>query len=115
LRAKELLLKQLHDVYSGDDEMSLQASLGDLSQAEASWRMNDTTWTIEEILFHVPPCEHPWGQRVFRVHDPDGHIVGVGEPIPAVIGRLLGGGMSAEAVAERTAVRLEIVEQIADG
>ena len=57
MNAKQLLLKQLHDAYAGDDEMSLQASLGDLSQEEASWRMNDTTWTIEEILYHVAACE----------------------------------------------------------
>ena len=55
--AKQLLLKQLHDAFSGDDEMSLQASLGDLSQEEASWRMNDTTWTVREILYHVASCE----------------------------------------------------------
>jgi uncharacterized damage-inducible protein DinB len=57
VRAKDLLLKQLHGAYSDDDEMSLQASLGDLSQEEASWRMTDTTWTIEEILYHVAACE----------------------------------------------------------
>jgi hypothetical protein len=65
LKAKELLLKQLHDVYSGDDEMSLQASLGDLSQEEASWRMNDTTWTIEEILYHVAACEIEYCRQGF--------------------------------------------------
>jgi hypothetical protein len=57
MKAKELLLKQLHDAFSGDDEMSLQASLGDLPQEEASWRMNEATWTIEEILYHVASCE----------------------------------------------------------
>jgi hypothetical protein len=57
LKTKDLLLKQLHDAYSGDDEMSLKASLGDLSQEEAVWRLNDTTWTVEEILYHVAACE----------------------------------------------------------
>jgi uncharacterized damage-inducible protein DinB len=66
LKAKELLLKQLHDAYSGDDEMSLQASLGDLSPEEASWRMNDTTWTIEEILYHVAACEIEYCRQGFR-------------------------------------------------
>jgi uncharacterized damage-inducible protein DinB len=65
LNAKQLLLKQLHDAFSGDDEMSLKASLGDLSQEEASWRMNDTTWTIEEILYHVAACEIEYCRQGF--------------------------------------------------
>ena len=29
----------------------------------------------------IHPIEfQPWGQRVFRFHDPDGHIVEIGEP-----------------------------------
>ena len=50
MNAKELLLKLLHDCYVGDDEMSLQASLADLTAEEASWRMNDTTWEVELVL-----------------------------------------------------------------
>jgi hypothetical protein len=65
LNAKKLLLKQLHDAYSGDDEMSLQASLGDLSQEEASWRMNETTWTVEEILYHLASCEIEYCRQGF--------------------------------------------------
>ena len=62
-----------------------------------------------------PLREHPWGQRVFRVYDPDGHIVEVGEPMSEVIARLLGEGKSAEAVAKQTGMPLEIVEQVAAG
>ena len=30
----------------------------------------------------IHPIEtHPWGQKVFRCYDPDGHVVEVGEPI----------------------------------
>ena len=61
----QLLLKQLNDAYSGDDEMSLQASLGDLSPEEASWRMNDTTWTIQEILYHLAACEIEYCRQGF--------------------------------------------------
>ena len=57
MNAKELLLKELCDAYSGDDEMSLQASLGDLTPEEAIWRLNDKTWTVEEIVYHVAACE----------------------------------------------------------
>ncbi len=62
-----------------------------------------------------PPREQPWGQRAFRVYDPDGHIVEVGEPMPAVILRLLREGLSAEAVAEKTGMPIEVVRQTAAG
>jgi hypothetical protein len=65
LKAKDLLRKQLHDAYSGFSETSLKASLRDLSQEEASWRMNDTTWTIEEILYHVAACEIEYCRQGF--------------------------------------------------
>ncbi|MBN1579914.1 MAG: DinB family protein [Anaerolineae bacterium] len=65
LKAKQLLLKELCDAFSGDDEMSLLASLGDLTQEEASWRINDTTWTIQEILYHVAACEIEYCKQGF--------------------------------------------------
>ena len=60
-----------------------------------------------------PPREQPWGQRVIRVYDPDGHIVEVGEPMWVVVQRFLVQGMSTAAVAERTSMPLAVVEQIA--
>jgi len=65
MNAKELLLKQLHDCYAGDDEMSLQASLSDLTPEEVGWRMNDTTWTIGEILYHLYSCEIEYCRQGF--------------------------------------------------
>ncbi len=57
--------------------------------------------------------EQPWGQRVFRVYDPDGHIVEIGEPMAAVIKRFLKSGMTIEEVAPRTSMPLEIVKAVA--
>jgi catechol 2,3-dioxygenase-like lactoylglutathione lyase family enzyme len=37
------------------------------------------------VEFAHPLREQPWGQRVFHVYDPDGHIVELGEPMSAVI------------------------------
>jgi hypothetical protein len=65
MNAKELLLKQLQDCYSGDDEMSLQASLGDLTLEEAAWRLNDKTWTVAEILYHIASCEIEYCRQGF--------------------------------------------------
>lgn len=61
-----------------------------------------------------PLIEQPWGQRVFRVYDPDGHIVEIGEPMDAVIARFLRQGLTVAQVAQRTSMPVEIVQQMAD-
>ncbi|MBN1994763.1 MAG: VOC family protein [Anaerolineae bacterium] len=78
---------------------------------EAAWNrlLDADVWALH------PLREQPWGQRVFRVYDPDGHIVEVGEPMPAVIHRFLEQALTPEAVAERTGMPLQIVQQIATG
>ena len=58
--------------------------------------------------------EQPWGQRVLRVFDPDGHIVEVGEPMPIVILRFASQGLSVIEIAERSSMPVEIVKQIID-
>ncbi|MCL1811283.1 MAG: VOC family protein [Methanomassiliicoccaceae archaeon] len=45
-----------------------------------------------------------WGQRTIRFYDPDGHIIGVGEDMGAVVRRFLGNGMSMEQVSERMGI-----------
>jgi hypothetical protein len=65
VNAKRLLSKQLDDSFLGDDEMSLHASLGNLTAEEASWRLNDTTWTIAEILYHLYSCEIEYCKQGF--------------------------------------------------
>jgi catechol 2,3-dioxygenase-like lactoylglutathione lyase family enzyme len=78
----------------------------------------DAMWThLSEAGVQIvhTPVEQPWGQRVFRVYDPDGHIVELAEPMPAAIQRFLSRGMSVEQIAQRTAMPLEIVRQMAAG
>lgn len=55
--------------------------------------------------------EQPWGQRVFRIYDPDKNIVELGEPMYAVIKRLFKSGMTLEKVSERTSMPLDIVKK----
>jgi catechol 2,3-dioxygenase-like lactoylglutathione lyase family enzyme len=77
----------------------------------------DTVWTrlsSQEVEVVHPLREQPWGQRVIRILDPDGHIVEIGEPMPIVIARFLAQGMKLEAVAERTLMPLEFVQQLAE-
>jgi catechol 2,3-dioxygenase-like lactoylglutathione lyase family enzyme len=57
--------------------------------------------------------EQPWGQRCFRVRDPEGRIVEIGEPMPVVAQRFLAQGLSLEEVSKRTMLPIEIVKQIA--
>lgn len=65
-----------------------------------------------EINYVHELLEHPWGQRVVRFYDPDGHIIEVGEMIKAVIERFLKSGMTVEELAERMDVPLEYVRSI---
>ena len=85
MNAKALLLKQLQDCYSGDDEMSLLASLADLAPEEAAWRMNDTTWTIGEILYHLYSCEIEYCRQGFGQSIPYDKPLG---NVPALLGLL---------------------------
>jgi len=80
MNVKELLRNQLLDAYSGDDEMSLQASLANLDEEEAAWRMNATTWTIAEIMYHLYSCEIEYCRQGF------GRSIPYGKPLRNVEG-----------------------------
>ena len=51
--------------------------------------------------FAHPLRELPWGQRGFRVYDPDGHIVDISETHGALVRRLFQGGRSIEEIAQQ--------------
>jgi len=55
--------------------------------------------------------EQPWGQRVMRIYDPDGHIIEIGEPMDLVIQRFDKHGLSVEEICKRTSMPIEFVEQ----
>lgn len=58
--------------------------------------------------------EEPWGQRVFRIYDPDMNIIEVGEPMEAVIKRFIEVGLNAEEVSKRASMPIEIVQKVAE-
>lgn len=63
-----------------------------------------------------PIQEQPWGQRVFRVFDPDGYVVEFGEPMRTFILRFYQSGLSAEEVSKRCNTPLDMVRRfIAEG
>ena len=80
----------------------------------------DDLATVSETLaragvpFVQPIHEQPWGQRALRVADPDGHIIEFAEPMPVVIKRMLEGGATVEAIAERSSMPLAEVQYIAE-
>ena len=56
--------------------------------------------------------EQPWGQRVVRFYDPDGHLIEAGESMESVVRRFLRQGMTAAEAASRTSMPLEFVESL---
>ena len=51
--------------------------------------------------------EHPWGQRVIRFYDLDGHLIEVGESMKLVIRRFQAAGMTPEEIARNALERGE--------
>ena len=78
----------------------------------------DGVWTELEAA-GVPVLhaivEQSWGQRCFRILDPDGRIVEVAETMGRTVRRLLDAGEGLEAVAERTMMPLELARRLAEG
>jgi len=64
---------------------------------------------LEGLELVHPPVEHPWGQRVVRFYDPDGHMIEVGEKLTAVARRFCEAGMTVPEIAARMDVREEYV------
>lgn len=68
--------------------------------------------TAAGAKFIHPIVEQPWRQRVLRVADPDGYIVEIGEPLPAVIRRLIHAGLTPEDIAKQMYMPIEVVQQL---
>jgi catechol 2,3-dioxygenase-like lactoylglutathione lyase family enzyme len=54
--------------------------------------------------------EHPWGQRGFRIRDPDNHIIEFSETMENVVKRFHKQGLSIEEITEKTTMPLEFIE-----
>lgn len=57
----------------------------------------------------------PWGQKVVRVYDPDGHIVEVGEDLKVMVKRLYNEGLTVDELVEKTYMKKGMVEKIIQG
>ncbi len=56
--------------------------------------------------------EHPWGQRGFRVYDPDGHILEFSESMAAVVLRLHSQGLDEAAIAQKSMMPPEFIRAV---
>lgn len=94
------------------DNVILQNNAGEMYFVEEDIDAFSEHLRSFEINYVHELLEHPWGQRVVRFYDPDGHIIEVGEMIKAVIERFLKSGMTLEEVAERMDVPVEYVRNV---
>jgi len=66
----------------------------------------------EQVRVIHPVMEHPWGQRGFRVYDPDNHILEFGEPMSDTVLRLHQQGLSDEEVAKKSMMPQEFIRSV---
>ena len=54
--------------------------------------------------------EHPWGQRAFRIRDPDDHIIEFAESMESVVLRLNKQGLSLEEISKKSMMPMEFIK-----
>jgi uncharacterized glyoxalase superfamily protein PhnB len=64
------------------------------------------------VEFIHPICEQPWGQRVMRFSDPDGHMIEIDETLEAVVWRFDKQGFSIERIREKSGLPREFIEGV---
>ena len=63
----------------------------------------------EKVVVIHSVMEHSWGQRGFRVRDPDGNIVEVSESMESVVRRLNNQGLSLEAITKKSMMPIDFI------
>jgi catechol 2,3-dioxygenase-like lactoylglutathione lyase family enzyme len=104
-------------IYGGTRQRPAMLGTGNLElyfESEALDADHDRVSGLWKDIIH-PVQEAPWGQRGFRLHDPDGHVVEVAEPLPMLVRRLLADGLSVEEISARTSIPAEAVAAMAGG
>jgi catechol 2,3-dioxygenase-like lactoylglutathione lyase family enzyme len=64
----------------------------------------------EDVTVIHPVAEPPWGQRGFRVRDPDGHIIEFAESMETVVRRLNSQGLSLDEIAKKSMMPMEFIK-----
>jgi catechol 2,3-dioxygenase-like lactoylglutathione lyase family enzyme len=68
--------------------------------------------TKNDVAVIHPVHEHPWGQKAFRIYDPDRHIIEFAEPMSAVVLRLHNNGLSLAEIAEKSMMSQEFIKAV---
>lgn len=68
--------------------------------------------TEEEIEVIHSIREQPWGQRAFRVYDPDNHIIEFAESMARVVLRLDMKGLSLDEIAKKSLMPMEFIKMV---
>ena len=66
--------------------------------------------TAEGVKVVHSIVEQPWGQRVFRVYDPDNHIIEFAESMASVVRRLDKNGLSLEEITKKSLMPIEFIK-----
>ncbi|HNY21691.1 MAG TPA: VOC family protein [Treponemataceae bacterium] len=112
-------LAQRHDPTQGDNpaQSDNPARVRNLANSEIYFETDDIDAAFKKVtaanvkLVH-PIRVQPWQQRVFRLYDPDGFVVEIGESMDVTIKRLSLGDPSVEAIAAKTFMPIEAVRAI---
>jgi uncharacterized damage-inducible protein DinB len=63
--AKDLLIKQTAEAFSGRPDMPMMAALAGITQQEASWRPDSSTPSIEQLVRHIAWAKSRFCQQGF--------------------------------------------------
>ena len=83
------------DIKTKANNLAVYFEFGDISKKEKE---------IEEMNFDFvhKSKEQPWGQRVFRFYDYDGHIIEIAEKMDIVFKELYDSGLTYQEIAHKT-------------
>ena len=83
------------------------------NNVEIYFETNDLNDLYERLATEVRVIhsirEHPWGQRSFRVYDPDNHIIEFAESMASVVLRLHSTGLSIKEIAKKSLMPIEFI------
>lgn len=97
------------------------ASLAPQDLRGGNWENTFETEAYEEIYrqlrdagaaFLYEPRTLPWGQRGFRVYDPDGHILDISETMPACVRRQAAEGKTLDQISATSGFSLDEVRRM---
>ena len=100
------------------------ASLAPQDLRGGNWENTFETDRYEEIYqqlrtegaeFLYEPRTMPWGQRGFRVYDPDGHILDIAETMAACVRRQATEGRTLEQISATSGFALDEVQRMVKG